>query len=51
LRIATDPPADAVLTIGPTQVSATFNEALQPAFPAMTVEPDLRAHTTREGDA
>jgi copper resistance protein C len=37
VRIATDPPPNAILSVGPTQVSATFNETLQPAFPAMTV--------------
>jgi methionine-rich copper-binding protein CopC len=37
VRIATDPPDNAVLTVGPTQVSATFNETLQSAYPAMTV--------------
>jgi methionine-rich copper-binding protein CopC len=37
VRIATNPAVDAVLTTGPTQVSATFNERLQTAFSAMTV--------------
>jgi copper resistance protein C len=37
VRIATDPAVDAVLTTGPTQVSATFNEPLQTTFAAMTV--------------
>lgn len=37
VRIATDPVADAVLTAGPTTVSATFNETLQTTFAAMTV--------------
>jgi methionine-rich copper-binding protein CopC len=37
VRIATDPAVDAVLTTGPTQVSATFNERLQTTFSAMTV--------------
>lgn len=36
-RIATDPVADASLTVGPSQVSATFNEPLQTTFVAMTV--------------
>jgi methionine-rich copper-binding protein CopC len=43
VRLATDPPADATLTTGPTTVSATFNEALQTTFFAMTVVgPDCR---------
>jgi methionine-rich copper-binding protein CopC len=37
VRIATDPAVDAMLPTGPTQVSATFNEALQTGFAAMTV--------------
>jgi copper resistance protein C len=37
VRIATDPAAEARLSIGPAQVSATFNEPLQSAFAAMTV--------------
>ncbi len=36
-RIATDPAVNAVLTTGPSQVSATFNEHIQPTFAAMTV--------------
>jgi methionine-rich copper-binding protein CopC len=36
-RIATDPVENAELTQAPTKVSATFNEAMQPAFAAMTV--------------
>jgi methionine-rich copper-binding protein CopC len=36
-RIATDPAENAVLTQSPQRVSATFNEALQSAFAAMTV--------------
>lgn len=36
-RISTDPSADAVLTVGPRQVSATFDEPLQTTFAAMTV--------------
>ena len=36
-RIATDPAVNAVLTTGPSQVSATFNELIQPTFAAMTV--------------
>ena len=36
-RIATDPAEGAELTQSPQRVSATFNEALQPAFAAMTV--------------
>jgi methionine-rich copper-binding protein CopC len=40
-RIATDPPDNAALTHGPTRVSATFNETMQPQFAAMTlVGPD-----------
>ncbi|WP_179468530.1 copper resistance CopC family protein [Mycolicibacterium vinylchloridicum] len=37
VRIATDPAVDAVLTAGPSHVSATFNERLQTTFSAMTV--------------
>jgi copper resistance protein C len=36
-RIATDPADNAVLTAGPSQVSATFDEPLQTTFAAMTV--------------
>ncbi len=36
-RIATDPAENAVLTQAPARVSATFNEAMQPQFAAMTV--------------
>lgn len=36
-RIAAEPAADAVLETGPPRVSATFNEALQSNFAAMTV--------------
>lgn len=35
--VASDPARDAQLTVGPTRVSATFNEQLQPRFAAMTV--------------
>lgn len=35
--IASDPAAGATLSSGPTRVTATFNEELQPAFAAMTV--------------
>lgn len=34
---ASDPASDATLTVGPTRVTATFNEALQQTFAAMTV--------------
>jgi copper resistance protein C len=34
---ASDPASDATLTVGPARVTATFNEALQPTFAAMTV--------------
>lgn len=34
---ATEPPADATLTVGPSRVRAIFNEELQPSFAAMTV--------------
>ncbi|MBV8965437.1 MAG: copper resistance protein CopC [Mycobacteriaceae bacterium] len=37
VRIACDPAEAARLSVGPAQVSATFNERLQTAFPAMTV--------------
>jgi copper resistance protein C len=36
-RVATDPVENAGLSQSPQKVSATFNEALQPAFAAMTV--------------
>jgi copper resistance protein C len=36
-RLATDPVENAELTQAPPRVSATFNEALQPQFAAMTV--------------
>ena len=36
-RIATDPAENTELTKAPAEVSATFNEALQPEFAAMTV--------------
>lgn len=36
-RIASDPVANAELTQSPAKVSATFSEALQPEFAAMTV--------------
>jgi methionine-rich copper-binding protein CopC len=36
-RVATDPADKAEVTSGPAQVSATFNEKLQPQFAAMTV--------------
>ena len=36
-RIATEPAVNSVLTTGPSQVSATFNEHIQPTFAAMTV--------------
>jgi methionine-rich copper-binding protein CopC len=34
---ATDPTADSSITSGPTRVTATFNEELQPTFASMTV--------------
>ena len=34
---ATDPAADSTLATGPTRVTATFNEDVQPTFAAMTV--------------
>ena len=37
VRVATDPVENTELTQGPQKVSATFNEALQPQFAAMTV--------------
>lgn len=49
VRIATDPPVDAVLATGPSQVSATFNERLQTTFSAMTVVgPDGNLWSTGE---
>jgi copper resistance protein C len=48
-RIATDPPVNAVLATGPSQVSATFNEHLQTTFAAMTVVgPDGNLWSTGE---
>lgn len=50
VRIAAEPAVDALLATGPTQVSATFNEALQTDFAAMTVVgPDGNLWST--GDA
>jgi copper resistance protein C len=37
VRIACDPADNAVVAAGPQRVSATFNEAMQPEFAAMTV--------------
>lgn len=37
VRVAADPTPESSLTTAPTQVSATFNEQLQPDFAAMTV--------------
>jgi copper resistance protein C len=36
-RVSVDPAENAVLSVGPARVSATFNEQLQTAFAAMTV--------------
>lgn len=48
-RIATDPAENAVLTRTPAAVSATFNEALQSQFAAMTiVGPDGNLWSTGE---
>jgi copper resistance protein C len=48
-RIAADPAPDAVLTAGPRQVSATFNEQLQTTFAAMNVVgPDGNVWSTGE---
>ncbi|RAV11354.1 copper resistance protein CopC [Mycolicibacterium sp. GF69] len=48
-RIATDPAENAALTQGPATVSATFNEALQAQFAAMTVVgPDGNLWSTGE---
>ncbi|TFV56271.1 copper resistance protein CopC [Mycobacterium sp. PS03-16] len=48
-RIAEDPVPDSVLTQAPTRVSATFNEAMQTAFAAMTVVgPDGNLWSTDE---
>ena len=45
--VATDPAKGAQLAAGPAQVSATFNEPLQPAFAAMTVVgPDANLWST-----
>jgi methionine-rich copper-binding protein CopC len=49
VRTATDPAENAELTTGPQRVSATFNEALQPEFAAMTVVgPDGNLWSTGE---
>ncbi|WP_375487714.1 copper resistance protein CopC [uncultured Mycobacterium sp.] len=37
VRVSADPPENAVLTVGPARVSATFNEPMQSTFAAMTV--------------
>ncbi|MBO0679819.1 copper resistance protein CopC [Mycolicibacterium sp. S2-37] len=48
-RIAADPGDNAALTQSPTRVSATFNEAMQSAFAAMTVVgPDGNLWSTGE---
>jgi copper resistance protein C len=48
-RIATDPVENAELTQAPSRVSATFNEAMQPQFAAMTVVgPDGNLWSTGE---
>jgi len=48
-RIATDPVENAELTQAPPRVSATFNEAMQPEFAAMTVVgPDGNLWSTGE---
>lgn len=48
-RIATDPVENSELTQSPAQVSAMFNEALQPQFAAMTVVgPDGNLWSTGE---
>ncbi|OBG41050.1 copper resistance CopC family protein [Mycobacterium sp. E3198] len=48
-RVATEPADNAVLTVGPDRVSATFNERLQTAFAAMTVVgPDANVWSTGE---
>lgn len=48
-RIATDPVENAELAQAPTQVSATFSEAMQPQFAAMTVVgPDGNLWSTGE---
>ena len=50
-RISSDPGPDTVLTQSPQRVSATFNEALQPAFAAMTVVgPDQNIWSSGEPD-
>jgi len=48
-RVSANPPDNAVLTTGPDQVSATFNERLQTTFAAMTVVgPDGNVWSTGE---
>jgi methionine-rich copper-binding protein CopC len=49
VRVASDPAPDAVLTTGPAQITATFNEQLQTAFASMTlVGPDGNLWSTGE---
>jgi copper resistance protein C len=51
-RISTDPAENASLTKAPSRVSATFNEAMQPEFAAMTViGPDGNMWSTGEPEA
>jgi hypothetical protein len=48
-RISTDPAENALLAKAPSRVSATFNEAMQPEFAAMTViGPDGNMWSTGE---
>jgi methionine-rich copper-binding protein CopC len=49
VRVASDPAPDTVLTTGPAQITATFNEQLQTAFASMTlVGPDGNLWSTGE---
>lgn len=49
VRVSSDPAPDAVLTAGPTRITATFNEQLQTAFASMTlVGPDGNLWSTGE---
>lgn len=49
VRVSSDPAPDAVLTVGPGRITATFNEQLQTVFASMTlVGPDGNLWSTGE---
>ena len=48
---ATDPVADSTVNAGPSRVTATFNEPLQPTFASMTQWSDRTATCGHWGDA